>query len=264
MLRLRLLTAAIGLPILIALVCCAPSWLFAAVLLSLTVVGLHEYFTITQSASVLPPVVGVLWGGAVSGTMMVATSELVVAVLLAGFFAVFTLSLRDRQPQRSFAGLSVTLLGVLYVGFLLPHLVWVRARPDGAAWVFFILLVVMIGDSSAYGAGRMWGKRKLIPHISPGKTIEGSIGAVGGHVLTALGSWLWLLPEDRSFLEILCLALGIGTLAQIGDLCESALKRAFNVKDSGWIFPGHGGVLDRVDSVLFPSAFLYYYVTLWR
>ena len=263
MLRSRLLTAAVALPILIVLVCCAPSWLFAAILFSLTVVGLHEYFAITQSASVLPPVIGVLWGIAVSGTMMVAEPEIVVAVLLVGFFAVFTLSLRDPHPQRSFAGLSIMLLGVIYVGFLLPHLVWIRAQPDGAAWVFFTLLVVMIGDSAAYGAGRMWGKRKLIPHISPGKTIEGSIGAVGGHVLTALGSWLWLFP-NRSFLEILFLALGIGTLAQIGDLCESALKRAFDVKDSGWIFPGHGGVLDRVDSVLFPSAFLYYYVTLWR
>jgi phosphatidate cytidylyltransferase len=262
-LRSRLLTAAVALPILIALVCCAPLWLFAAMLFCLTAIGLHEYFTITQPASVLPPAVGVLWGIAVSGTMMVATPETVVAVLLAGFFTVFTLSLRDPQPQRSFAGLSIMMLGVIYIGFLLPHLVWIRAQPSGAAWVFFILLVVMIGDSAAYGAGRMWGKRKLIPHISPGKTIEGSIGAVGGHVLTALGSWLWLLP-NRSFLEILCLALGIGTLAQIGDLCESALKRAFAVKDSGWIFPGHGGVLDRVDSVLFPSAFLYYYVTLWR
>jgi phosphatidate cytidylyltransferase len=262
-LRSRLLTAAVALPILIVLVCCAPSWLFAAILFSLTTVGLHEYFTITQSASVLPPAIGTLWGGAVSGAMMIAAPETAVAVLLAGFFLTFTLSLRDPHPQQSFAGLSIMLLGVIYIGFLLPHLVWMRAQPDGAAWVFFILLVVMIGDSAAYGAGRMWGKRKLIPHISPGKTIEGSIGAVGGQVLTAVGSWLWLLP-NRSLLEILCLALGIGTLAQIGDLCESALKRAFDVKDSGWIFPGHGGVLDRVDSVLFPSAFLYYYVTLWR
>jgi phosphatidate cytidylyltransferase len=262
-LRSRLLTAAVALPILIVLVCCAPSWLFAAILFSLTVVGLHEYFTMTQSATVLPPAVGMLWGGAVSGAMMIAAPETAVAVLLAGFFLTFALSLHNPQPQRSFAGLSIMLFGVIYIGFLLPHLVWIRVQPDGAAWVFFLLLVVMIGDSAAYGAGRMWGKWKLIPHISPGKTIEGSIGAIGGQVLMALGSWLWLVP-NRSFMEILFLALGIGTLAQIGDLCESALKRAFDIKDSGWVFPGHGGVLDRVDSVLFPSAFLYYYVTLWR
>jgi phosphatidate cytidylyltransferase len=262
-LRSRLLTAAVALPILIVLVCCAPPWLFAAVLFGLTVLGLHEYFTMTRPASTLPPAVGTLWGGAVAGTMMTAAPETAVAVLQAGFFLTFALSLRDPHPQRSFTGLSIMLLGVVYIGFLLPHLVWVRAQPHGTAWVFFILLVVMVGDSAAYGAGRMWGRRKLIPHISPGKTIEGSVGAVAGHALAALGSWLWLLP-DRSLAEILGLGLALGTLAQVGDLCESALKRACGVKDSGWVFPGHGGVLDRVDSMLFPSAFLYYYVTLWR
>lgn len=263
MLRSRLLTAAVALPILIWAVCCAPPWLFAALLFGLTVVGLHEYFTMTRSAAVFSPVIGIGWGGAVAGTMVIAPPETAVAVLIAGFFLSFALSLQNPEPQRSVAGLSVLLFGVIYMGFLLPHLVWVRALPDGREWVFFILLVVMIGDSAAYGAGRIWGKRKLIPHISPGKTIEGSIGAVGGHVLTAVGSWLWLFSH-RSFVEIFFLALSIGMLAQIGDLCESALKRAFHIKDSGWIFPGHGGVLDRVDSVLFPSAGLYYYVTLWR
>jgi phosphatidate cytidylyltransferase len=262
-LRTRLLTAAVALPILIALVCCAPVWLFASVIFSFTIIGLHEYFTMTQSTLVLPSVVGTLWGGAVAGAMLLTEQAGVSAVLVAGFFVAFTLSLRDPQPQRSMIGLSVMVLGVLYIGFLLPHLVWVRLRPDGVVWVFFILLVTMIGDSAAYGAGRMWGRRKLIPHISPGKTVEGSLGAVCGNVLTAVGSWFWLLPE-RSLGEIVGLALGVGTLAQIGDLCESALKRAFGVKDSGWLFPGHGGLLDRIDSVVFPSAFIYYYVTLWQ
>jgi len=262
-LRARLLTTVVALPILIALVCCAPVWLFAIVIFGCTVVGLYEYFTMARATSVLSPGVGTLWGGAVAGAMLLTEREGASAVLLAGFFVTFTLSLRDTQPQRSMIGLSVMLLGVLYIGFLLPHLVWVRLQPDGATWVFFILLVAMIGDSAAYGAGRLWGRRKLIPHISPGKTVEGSIGAVCGNVMTAVGSWLWLLPE-RSLVEIVGLALGVGLLAQIGDLCESALKRAFGVKDSGWLFPGHGGMLDRIDSVLFPSAFIYYYVTLWH
>ena len=263
MLRARLLTAAVALPLLIVLVCCAPVWLFAAVLFACTVAGLREYFTMTQSTSVLSPMVGMLWGVAVAAAMLLTEQAGVSAILLAGFFVAFVLSLRDAQPQRSMIGLSVMVLGVLYIGFLLPHLVWVRRQPNGVAWVSFILLVAMIGDSAAYGAGRIWGRRKLIPHISPGKTVEGSIGAVCGNVVIAVGSWLWLLPE-RSLVEILGLALGVGILAQIGDLCESALKRAFGVKDSGWLFPGHGGMLDRIDSVLFPSAFIYYYVTLWQ
>jgi phosphatidate cytidylyltransferase len=183
-------------------------------------------------------------------------------VLLIGLFVVFTLALRNPQPERGMAEVSLLLLGVVYVGFLLPHIMWLHEIPKGHAWVFFLLLVVMLGDSTAYGVGRLWGKRKLIPHISPGKTIEGSIGACVGNVVAAVGSWLWLLP-DRSFVELFLLALGIGSVGQVGDLCESAVKRACGAKDSGHIFPGHGGVLDRVDSLLFPSAMIYYYITLW-
>jgi len=138
---------------------------------------------------------------------------------------------------------------------------WLRELPNGHAWVFFLFLVVMLGDSTAYGVGRMWGKHKLIPHISPGKTVEGSLGAYLGNLSAAIGSWLWFLP-DRAFGELLFLALSIGSVAQVGDLCESALKRACGAKDSGHIFPGHGGILDRVGSLLFPAAMLCYYIML--
>lgn len=263
MLRARLLTAVVVLPLLIVLICCAPPWLFAAAFLGFTGLGLYEYFALTRPFLTLPPTVGILWGVAVALAMLSPAPMLVAGVLIAGLFVVFTLSLRDFQPDHSIIGLSLSLLGVIYVGFLLPHLIWIRQGPDGIAWVFFIFLVVMIGDSAAYAVGRLWGQHKLIPHISPGKTVEGSMGAVVGNLCTAIGSWIWLFPE-RSLLEVTCLALGIGGLAQIGDLCESALKRAFGAKDSGRLFPGHGGVLDRVDSLLFPAAFIYYYVTLWQ
>jgi len=262
-LRARLLTAAVVLPILAVFVCCAPLWLFAAMMLVFTGLGLQEYFALARPFLTLPPAVGILWGVAVAVAMLAAEPALVVGVLLGGFFIMFAVSLRDSQPDQSVIGLGLSLLGVVYVGFLLPHLIWVRQGPDGRAWVFFIFFVVMIGDAVAYAAGRIWGRHKLIPHISPGKTIEGSMGAVIGNLCTGIGSWMWLFPE-RSLIEVTCLALGIGCLAQIGDLCESALKRAFGAKDSGQLFPGHGGVLDRVDSLLFPAAFIYYYVTLWR
>jgi len=262
-LRARLLTAAVALPLLIGLICCAPPWLFAAIFLAFTGLGLHEYFVLARPFLTLPPSVGILWGIAVALAMLSPTPILVAGVLLGGLFIMFCLSLRDSQPDQSIIGLSLSLLGVVYVGFLLPHVIWVRQGLDGTAWVFFIFLVVMIGDSLAYTVGRLWGRHKLIPHISPGKTVEGSVGALVGNFCTAIGSWIWLFPE-RSLLEMVCLALGIGCLAQIGDLCESILKRAFGAKDSGQFFPGHGGVLDRVDSLLFPTAFIYYYVTLWQ
>ena len=263
MLRPRLLTAAVGLPILILLVCCAPFWLFAGALLLLTVFGLHEYYCLVEPLLTLPRLLGVVWGGLVALAMLTKSLAIVMAVFSGGFFLVFSLSLLNSNPRQSLVGFSLLLLGVFYIGFLLPHLVWVRQQPAGTAWLFFLLFVVMLGDTSAYLVGSQWGKRKLIPHISPGKTVEGSVGAMGGHLLAAVGSWWWLLPE-RSFGELALLALGVGLLAQLGDLCESALKRACGVKDSGALFPGHGGVLDRVDSLLFPAAFIYYYVILYR
>jgi phosphatidate cytidylyltransferase len=231
------------------------------VILALTVVGLWEYFSLVRPLLSLPPALGIGWGVAVAVTMATFSLSLSVIVLLTGLFVAFTVTLRNHQPERSLVDVSVSLLGVVYVGFLLPHLMWLREVPSGWAWVFFLLLVVMLGDSAAYGVGRMWGSRKLIPHISPGKTVEGSLGAYLGNLGAAVGAWFWLLP-DRSFGELLLLALGLGSVAQVGDLCESALKRACGAKDSGHIFPGHGGVLDRVDSLLFPLAVLYYYMTL--
>lgn len=262
MLRARFLTAVVALPLLIALVYSAPLWLFTIVMVAVTYLGLWEYFSLVRPLLSLPSVVGLVWGVGVTTAMATFSLAFSIAVLVIGLFVVFTIALRNQQPERGIADVSLLLLGVIYIGFLLPHILWLRALPQGHAWVFFLLLVVMIGDSAAYGAGRMWGTHKLIPHISPGKTIEGSIGASIGHILVAIGSWLWLLP-NHPFAELFLLALGVGSVAQVGDLCESALKRACGAKDSGHIFPGHGGMLDRVDSLLFPAAMLYYYVMLW-
>lgn len=262
MLRARLLTAAVALPPLVFVVCCAPHWLFAAVLLGCTGLGLYEYFSLVRSHNALPPAAGLVWGTAVAGTMLLPDAALVGAALAAGLFFVFCLALRDPQPVRALVGISDALLGVVYVGFLLPHLIWVHRGPDGARWVFFVLLVVMLGDTGGYAVGRLWGKHKLMPHISPGKTVEGSGGSFLGNLCAAGCSWVWLFPQ-RALLEMVALALGMGVLAQVGDLCESALKRAFGAKDSGHLLPGHGGILDRVDSLLFPAAFIYYYVGIW-
>ena len=268
MLRDRLLTAAVAIPFLIFLIYCAPVWVFSGAIFLLTCVGLYEFFTLSQSHSPLPLTIGLGWGGALAAAMLLAPdgssarAACVGATLVGGLLVTFGFCLYQRQPERGVFGLALTLFGVVYVGFLFPHLVWVRQVADGKSWVFFIALVAMMGDSGGYAIGRAWGKHKLIPHISPGKTVEGSAGAVLGNLGAAAIGWLWLLP-NQAWVECVVLGLILGALAQIGDLCESAVKRAFGAKDSGRLFPGHGGVLDRVDSLLFPAAFVYYYVTLW-
>ncbi len=262
MLRDRLLTAALGLPLLVFLVCCAPQWLFGVAVLTLTGIGLYEYFSLVGSYTRFSPGVELLWGLAVAASMLSLNIAFTMAILVFGLFVAFFMSLPEPQPTQSLHGVSLSLLGIVYIGFLLPHLVWVRSGPDGVAWVFFIFLVAMVGDTAGYVVGRIWGRHKLIPHLSPGKTVEGSVGAVIGQLCAAGIAWVWFFPQ-RPPLEIFCLALVLGFVAQVGDLCESAVKRAFGAKDSGTLFPGHGGVLDRVDSLLFPGAFIYYYVVLW-
>jgi len=135
--------------------------------------------------------------------------------------------------------------------------------PDGWRWVLFTVFVAMGSDSGGYFTGRAYGRRKLLPAVSPSKTVEGAAGAVAGAMLVAMLCRVIFFPR-LAVEEALGLGGAISLLAQLGDLCESALKRAFGAKDSGWIIPGHGGILDRLDSLLFPMVFVYYYTAFPR
>jgi phosphatidate cytidylyltransferase len=165
---------------------------------------------------------------------------------------------RHHDLVQSVTRLGLLLLGVLYVGFFVPHVALLREQPEGWRWVLFTVYTAMGSDTGAYFAGRAFGQRKLLPAVSPSKTVEGAIGGLAGAVVIALACRLVFFPMS-SLGETVRIALAIAVLAEVGDLCESALKRAFGAKDSGWIIPGHGGILDRLDSLLFPFVFAYYY-----
>jgi phosphatidate cytidylyltransferase len=174
---------------------------------------------------------------------------------------------RNDDLRRGVDALGLTLLGILYTAFLLPHYAWMHQLPDpevpglaagGWRWVVLTLVVAMAGDVGGYFGGRYFGSRKLMPSVSPGKTVEGTIAAVAANVVGGLFCKL-VFFSALTLGEAVGLALATGCLAQVGDLCESMLKRAFGAKDSGWIIPGHGGVLDRIDSLVFPAPLVYYY-----
>jgi phosphatidate cytidylyltransferase len=128
----------------------------------------------------------------------------------------------------------------------------------GWRWVFLTVAVAMAGDVGGYFGGRYFGRHKLMPLVSPGKTVEGTLAAILGNVLGGAFCKL-VFFQSLHWPEVVGLSLAAGVLAQVGDLCESMLKRSFGAKDSGWIIPGHGGVLDRIDSLVFPAPFIYYY-----
>jgi phosphatidate cytidylyltransferase len=194
------------------------------------------------------------------------------AMALAGVVVVglvVTLLRSGPDLRRGVDVLGLTLLGLLYTAFLLPHYTWMHRLPDpvldpamgvigGWRWVFLTVAVAMAGDVGGYFGGRYFGKHKLMPLVSPGKTVEGTLAAVLGNVLGGAFCKL-VFFHALTWPEVVGLSLAAGALAQVGDLCESMLKRSFGAKDSGWIIPGHGGVLDRIDSLVFPAPFIYYY-----
>lgn len=156
--------------------------------------------------------------------------------------------------------------GLIYVPLLLAPLLWLRREPDGLSLIFLVLAVTWLGDTGAYFAGRFAGKTPLFPRVSPKKTRE---GVVGGVLLAVVGALLvkvigdQLLPRGAEqpialgWISLIVLGVGLDLAGVLGDLVESMLKRAFGVKDSGWIMPGHGGILDRVDSLLFSGPLLW-------
>ena len=159
----------------------------------------------------------------------------------------------------SFQSLAFTLLGTFYVGWLFSYVVLLRMFINGPNYVFFIFGVVWLGDAAALVSGRLFGRHKLAPRLSPGKTIEGAIGGFLGSLCGATLGGRWLLGH---FTLTQCVAIGclLAVLGQLGDLSESLLKRSSGVKDSGVLIPGHGGILDKVDGILFGAPVLYYYV----
>ncbi len=163
-------------------------------------------------------------------------------------------SVDDAAPA---AGLLV--LGAIWAGALLLPLPLIRDSPDGIWWIVLLLAVTWLGDSGAYFAGRTFGKHKLYKKISPNKTWEGAIGGVIAAVIGGALVQKFLLP-DQDLVTMLILAAILDVAGVLGDLTESMFKRSFGVKDSGSIMPGHGGILDRIDSLLFSGPLLLLYL----
>ena len=195
---------------------------------------------------------GLQWPGLVS----IQTVSLVtlVAVLASRL-------LTPREISHGLADSAVLVFGVLYIGLTLGSLLPTRALSDGEWLIFFLFLVTWAGDTGAYYAGMTLGRHKLAPVISPNKTIEGLIGGLLLAVLVAFLARAWFLP---SFSPVDCLVSGLLLTGAgvVGDLTESVLKRSAGVKDSGGMIPAHGGMLDRLDSLLFAAPAFYYYMTM--
>jgi phosphatidate cytidylyltransferase len=263
-LRTRLLTAVVAIPAIWLIVCYLPAYLFAGFIVAVAAVALFEYFEMAIPDHGEERGIGVGWGILVAAAVVSAQPQVLGAGLaLAVVLGLILPLVRTTDPLGATQRLGLSLLGVLYFGFLTPHIVLLRAGDEGWRWVLFTVFTAMGSDSGGYFAGRAFGRHRLAPAVSPSKTVEGGIGAIAGAVLIAVLAKYFIIPQ-LGLREAMVLGAIVSVLAQLGDLCESALKRAFGAKDSGWIIPGHGGILDRLDSLLFPIVFVYYYAALPR
>lgn len=251
----RLAIAAVLLPIVLGIVWLGGWWLFGLAVLG-GLLALHELYAMARS---LRPIVLGGYAGLILtllGAQLGGTTWLL-AGILSTLVAVLVVFFVSSARQNAVAGFAVTLLGVAWVGGGLAHFMLVRDMPvDGRLLVFTVLLTVFADDTAAFFVGRAVGRHRLAPAISPGKSIEGFIGGTAAGVAV---SFFALYEQDVvSTGESLVLGLVIALAATLGDLFESAVKRDLGVKDSGRLLGGHGGVLDRVDSLLWAGPAAYF------
>jgi phosphatidate cytidylyltransferase len=248
------------LPIVILIVVKGGTFLFASLLALCSAIGIVEFYRMALPERRLE-----LWLAATAGSALLfiplADNDKLIFSGIGLFFIGFSLLFlfRIRTIDTAVREVAYALLAFLYIPFLLMHLVQLHQTPFGVQWVLVIMLIVMTNDSAAYYSGSAFGKHRLYPLVSPKKSIEGAVGGLVGSLGGTMLAKFTFFPE-LTFIDAVATALVIGIIGQAGDLFESMLKRSFSVKDSGSIIPGHGGLLDRMDSILFAAPITYYYV----
>lgn len=259
----RWLTSIVAVPILAAFLYKAPGSLFTGFIGLVAVIALWEYYRIVYNR--IKPAVGLIipvWGGLMGLLLLFAAYAsawhlipelIIINTLGTAFFSIF----RFRINAGVVDVVAKEIQGLIYIPLALATLVLLRMEPNGVRWIFFLLFVVFAGDVGAFYAGRFFGRHKLSPAISPGKTVEGALGGLLTNIVVGYGFMLLFLPHLPPA-GCLLFFVAVGAAGQAGDLFESEFKRVQQIKDSGTILPGHGGLLDRIDALLFaaPTAYL--------
>ena len=266
----RWITAIVLIPLVLSLILAAANWFFALVICAICCVALYEYYHIALAVSgtsffTVIPMAGCLTGAAIVLSAIWGRFEL--ACLLISCLFIFSgagaLSQYKRRPD-AMNRVVMQVIAMVYLALPMSLLVMIHQDERGHAWILLLIILVFIGDTGAYYAGNFLGRHKLLPQVSPGKTIE---GAVGGMLATVgMGCLLnlafphlpWGLDLARfPWILALLFFVVVSICGQAGDLFESLLKREAGMKDSGVIFPGHGGLLDRIDALLFAIPIVY-------
>jgi phosphatidate cytidylyltransferase len=260
----RFATAAVGIPILLYFMFVAPDWAYQLVVLVAIARAAHELMRMTMQDAREAYLFGVVSTIQLAATLILTNEGvwhwLSVLVVIVG--GVLVPLLRPEPLDRSGQRLAWLIAGPLYVGGLLGSLGRIHEGPRGGAWVLLAMWIAWSSDTGAYFAGRFFGKHKLAPRVSPAKTVEGAIGGWLASLTGAIAAHYWFMPS-LPLVDALVLAAIANVLGQAGDLVESLVKRSTGVKDSGNILPGHGGMLDRVDALMFTATTCWVYIQLF-
>ncbi len=233
-----------------------PDWCFFLITEVFILLGLNEFFSLAERKGlIVHRGFGLVFGAILPFT---AYYSLQPTMLLMVCLALFVFLFNRKSPDKTITSVAVSVFGIVYVAWFFSYLIKIKALPEGAAWVFYTIMIVKAGDAGAYFIGKKFGKIKLLEHVSPKKSIEGAIGQMVTTVTLSLLSIFYL--HEISLLHLFILGILVGLLALLGDLAESLIKRDAGVKDSGAV-PGLGGILDVLDSLLFTIPFVYFYLT---
>ncbi|HEX7152711.1 MAG TPA: phosphatidate cytidylyltransferase [Thermoanaerobaculia bacterium] len=256
-------TAAIAAPFAIWMIGWGHAWIFITVVAAIGALALYEFLALGRKKGYelpIPLCIGVvlfIMSAFVLEAVSVEIGVFVTLLLIPASYVFSKRSLEDSLPAS-----AIAMMATLYVGMLGGSCMRLRTDfPEGPKLIFFLLLVVWLGDAGAYYVGRNFGKHKLSPRISPKKTIEGLIGGMLTSLVTAVVIHFTFFPTFPLVHAILC-GMILSVCGVIGDLAESMWKRSAEVKDSGTLIPGHGGFFDRFDSIFFTAPILYCYWTL--
>jgi phosphatidate cytidylyltransferase len=267
----RVATAAVLIPLVLLAVYVAPFPVLLGLIAIIALLAAHEYFSIIKGYGVIPIRSGA-YGGIVSLFLLLGLDDsfafalVVLPTLFASLVLTFILGMRRHDLREASLSIALSYLAVPYIGLTLLSLAFLARTAGSADVLILVFLAVWVGDTAAYYVGRAWGRHKLAPLISPKKTWEGAIASA---VFSAIAVVLWakfgisdvdlkvVPPAVQAAHSSAALAFVFGLIiniaAQLGDLAESMIKRGAGVKDSGTILPGHGGILDRIDALLFAA-----------
>jgi len=282
MLKQRITTALLLIPLPVAAIWFGEPW-FTILIAILGVLAAFEFYRLGSKAKISP----VTYLGLIFTLLFIISRNpdlvsrlessidpTLITPLLLALAIVLTLTgaLLRRRKDGDITGWAWTMAGILYAGWLFGHVVELRGLADGRNWVFFILMATIASDTIAFFIGTAIGRHKLAPKVSPNKTWEGAIAGIAGAAVFSLlfvptklfGLNNVIHIQGLSYVEAIILGILVSIFGQLGDLTESMLKRNAKVKDAGTLFPGHGGVLDRLDSIIFACVVVYYFAVLYK